>query len=401
LEPSTLKLAGLSDYYKNIIKPNAGVRIYRDNFRVWPYGEPQDDWLGLDLKRLNEPKERLVSRNQVIGIIHISSTLNKDLKDQSNREGLISNEQYDTFFHLVNASLSVFAKERKKDKIKIDKIGKSKSNKDIVTESIDRLRENITQRGHDIFYENDINKIEASYHEKINDVLERYMMAAAIGISYSIPIHEMKLRLTSIKHLVDDLQDHPELQDKFLKQLSEYVQETQDIVKAVTSIMSKQQTKQVMLWTIAENTQILKQSELKKHNILYNITGDKTISVEAVPGLLSTAVLNVVDNAIFWLRAKRLKSRSEKIEFVPRIDISITKNAAGNPVMKISDNGTGFEDPFEYLLEPYYSTKTDGLGLGLFLVKEIMTRLAGRVNGYNENGAVFELIFKKAEHEKN
>ena len=34
-----------------------------------------------------------------------------------------------------------------------------------------------------------------------------------------------------------------------------------------------------------------------------------------------------------------------------------------------------------------------GLGLGLYLVKEIMMRQGGRVNGFNEDGAVIEIIF--------
>ena len=67
LDTAALKVAGLADYYKNLIKPNSGIRIYRDNFRVWPYGESNDDWLELDIARLNAPKERSVSRNQVFG----------------------------------------------------------------------------------------------------------------------------------------------------------------------------------------------------------------------------------------------------------------------------------------------------------------------------------------------
>lgn len=395
LDAATLKVAGLADYYRNIIKPNAGVRIYRDNFRVWPYGEENDDWLSLDLKRLNEPKERLLSRNQIFGVVHISSTNNPKLNDQSNREGLITNEQYEQFHKLVNSALSVFAKERKADKVKIDKVSKSKTVNDVVTESITALKNNVEARKHTPFYEKDISKIEEAYKQKINDVLERYMMAAAIGISYSIPIHEMKLRLTSIAHVIDDLQKNPELQDKFLRQLSEYVRETQDIVTAVTSIMSRQKKQKISLLKVAQNVKILKESELKKYNIEYEIIGDKSLEVEAVPGLLNTAVLNVVDNAIFWLRSKKLSDRNKLKNFSPKVSVIIMKNEDGKYVLSVHDNGEGFEDPFELLIEPYYSRKTDGLGLGLFLVNEIMIRLGGRFSGYTNDGATFEFIFNK------
>lgn len=393
LETATLKIAGLSDYYRNIIKPNSGVRIYRDNFRVWPYGEPDDDWLNLDLTRLNAPKERTVSRNQVFGVVHISSIENPELKDQSNREGLIISRQYENFYHLVNATLSVFANERKADKIKIDKISSSKKVTDIVTESLKKLKTKVESNNHSLLYNPDIDLIEKNYHDKINDVLERYMMAAAIGISYSIPIHEMKLRLTSIKHVIDDLEKNPLLQDKYLRQLSEYVKETDDIIKAVTSIMSRQKKQSVDLNKVAENVRILKESELRKYNIEYEIQNVKDFKVDAVPGLLNTAVLNVVDNSIYWLRAKRNDFRQKQKDFHPKISLMFGTNQDGRKYMKISDNGFGFEDPFELLVEPYYSRKTDGLGLGLYLVKEIMMRQGGRVNGFNEDGAVIEIIF--------
>lgn len=393
LDTATLKVAGLADYYKNIIKPNAGVRVYRDNFRVWPYGEPEDDWLNLDLKRLNSPSERSVSRNQVFGVVHISSIENPNLKDQSNREGLIFSQQYEQFYHLVSAAISVFANERKADKIKIDKISSTKNVSDIVTESLRNLKTKVEKNNHSSLYNTDIDSIEKNYHDKINDVLERYMMAAAIGISYSIPIHEMKLRLTSIKHVIDDIEKNPLLQDKYLRQLAEYVKETDDIVKAVTSIMSRQKKQSVDLIKVAENVRILKESELKKYNIEYKVESAKDFKIDAVPGLLNTAILNIVDNSIYWLRAKKNEFRQSLQDFQPKILISFGLNDEGRKFMKISDNGVGFEDPFDLLLEPYYSRKTDGLGLGLYLVNEIIIRQGGRVNGYNNNGAVIELIF--------
>ena len=393
LDTAALKVAGLADYYKNLIKPNSGIRIYRDNFRVWPYGESNDDWLELDIARLNAPKERSVSRNQVFGFVHISSIENNQLKDQSNREGLIINEQYEHFYQLVSGALTVFARERKKDKINIDKVSKSKILQDTVTENINSLKYKIEKNNHSALYNANVEKIETSYREKINDVLERYMMAAAIGISYSLPIHEMKLRLSSIKHIVEDISKNPILQDQYLRQLIDYIKDTEDIVSAVTSIMSRQKKQEISLIKVANNVKILKESDLKKYGIKYDIVGDRNIFVEAVPGLLNTAVLNLVDNAIYWLRVKKNQFREHALLFEPKITIELSRNNENKAVLKVCDNGNGFEDPFELLTEPYYSRKTDGLGLGLYLVNEIMIRFGGRVDGYNNNGAIVELTF--------
>ncbi|NTU79096.1 MAG: GHKL domain-containing protein [Chloroflexales bacterium] len=75
-----------------------GIRIYRDGFRVKPYGDPttDEDWLGLYSRRVRSPggvgsSGYRIAANQVVGSIFISYEDNPKLKDQTNREGLIDN----------------------------------------------------------------------------------------------------------------------------------------------------------------------------------------------------------------------------------------------------------------------------------------------------------------------
>jgi hypothetical protein len=81
----------------------SGISVYRDGFRVWPYGEPHDDWLRLDQRRVNNPVVRL-SNNQVVGFVEIARDRNPELRDQTNREGLLHNEAFldlRRFLHFV------------------------------------------------------------------------------------------------------------------------------------------------------------------------------------------------------------------------------------------------------------------------------------------------------------
>ncbi len=88
-----------------------GVSVYRDGFRVWPYGEPHDDWLRLDQRRVNNPVEHL-SNNQIIGFIDISRDGNPQLLDQTNREGLVQNPAVEDLRRLVYFVLQVLEAER-------------------------------------------------------------------------------------------------------------------------------------------------------------------------------------------------------------------------------------------------------------------------------------------------
>lgn len=78
---------------------NQGIRIYRDGFRVNPYGEPNGsgDWLNLSYRRQQSPQGVRqpprggwrVGYNQVVGAVFISRDKNMNLIDQTNRESIV------------------------------------------------------------------------------------------------------------------------------------------------------------------------------------------------------------------------------------------------------------------------------------------------------------------------
>ncbi len=72
----------------------SGILLFRDRFRVFPYGEDEDDWLELDRRALRRSGYTL-NKTQFIGRVNISRIANPQLLDQTNREGLReTSEQY-------------------------------------------------------------------------------------------------------------------------------------------------------------------------------------------------------------------------------------------------------------------------------------------------------------------
>ncbi|HHQ6548824.1 TPA: ATP-binding protein [Serratia fonticola] len=87
--------------WSRFMELNRGVRIYRDDFRVRPYGEPtgKGDWLDLGYRKSSSPggiKQGgfRIAPNQIIGAVSISKTTNAILNDQANREGIVENDAY-------------------------------------------------------------------------------------------------------------------------------------------------------------------------------------------------------------------------------------------------------------------------------------------------------------------
>ena len=105
--PSASDLKGFRDTMDEV----AGISIYRDGFRVLPFGESGDDWLGLDLRRVQSPTLRL-SNNQIIGHVFIGADTNESLKDQSNREGILAGVAYADLQYLVRAALNQLERRR-------------------------------------------------------------------------------------------------------------------------------------------------------------------------------------------------------------------------------------------------------------------------------------------------
>ena len=106
---------------KEILSNFPGIKIYRDKFKVSPYGDEGAfyDWLNLSERVQKGPAAAShetgnwrVSPNQIIGSVSISRITNPNLMDTANREGMQINQQYLDFIHLIQAIISKFEYDR-------------------------------------------------------------------------------------------------------------------------------------------------------------------------------------------------------------------------------------------------------------------------------------------------
>ena len=114
-------------YYKDITGRKkysdifGGIKIYRDNFRIRPYGEAKSssyDWLLLSNRKSASPAaishpsgSWRVAAEQIYGNVNISRT-NINLPDQSNREGIVETKAFKLLREILVAIISLFEKDR-------------------------------------------------------------------------------------------------------------------------------------------------------------------------------------------------------------------------------------------------------------------------------------------------
>jgi signal transduction histidine kinase len=115
--------SGLSEI-ADFLLANRGVRIYRDGFRVKPYGDPvgQNDWLTLSLRRATNPAaisrpNWKVAYHQVGGAVFVSREANQELIDPTNREGLVEGQAFDDLRLFADKVIQYFEGRAHEDSI--------------------------------------------------------------------------------------------------------------------------------------------------------------------------------------------------------------------------------------------------------------------------------------------
>lgn len=105
---------------KGILANYSGVKLYRDGFKVRPYGEEgaSFDWIGLNERAIKSPGAVSsdgawrVRTNQIIGAVRISKEGNPNLVDMANREGLAINDAYRAFVTIIEKVIETFEGDR-------------------------------------------------------------------------------------------------------------------------------------------------------------------------------------------------------------------------------------------------------------------------------------------------
>ena len=112
-------------------------------------------------------------------------------------------------------------------------------------------------------------------------------------------------------------------------------------------------------------------------------------TVEADPSQIEQVLVNLAVNARDAMpEGGRLLIEAENVELDEEYTYMHPDTGAGLYIrLKVSDTGVGMDDDtIERAVEPFFTTKSDGTGLGLATVYGIVTGAGGRIDVYSELG---------------
>lgn len=155
------------DYIKEKVTNYGGLYIYRDDFRVLPYGRENVDFLRFDQRRSKRAGTGFFSYRRMFGYLGLSRDKNPNLKDKSSREGLINNASYRAFEYDLIALFTDLANEHFGDKAKQSIFLDKKAELNAQTEAIkvDKKRETAEK----VQFSKDLNSYTERFDKYQND----------------------------------------------------------------------------------------------------------------------------------------------------------------------------------------------------------------------------------------
>ncbi|QHC83721.1 hypothetical protein AS589_02430 [Empedobacter brevis] len=95
------EIFGKLSNYREFAQSQAGIKLFRNGFAVKPFGIDGDDWLRLRESQTFASSYYPLRPANVLGYFAIDEGENRELKDKTDREGLVSNPYSRNFFELA------------------------------------------------------------------------------------------------------------------------------------------------------------------------------------------------------------------------------------------------------------------------------------------------------------
>lgn len=404
-----------------------GVRIFRDDFRVRPYGENGNDWLDLGRRQAQSPGgagQKLggyrIRPNQISGVVNISRLTNKAFEDKSSREGIQENDEFQVFKNLLIQIISVFEEDRNyimfnlADQYRIEHPATIKA-KDIAKEAVSGSVEGKSDEAIKL-------KTLAESYQSLEEELdakeaELSMIRglASMGISVATYTHELRsvmLRLLPRNSLLRDILSKYLPVEQFdgmrfnnpYKELDTMKGEDEKLYNwllySLHSIQrSKRDWKEISLSKYFDDFVKAWEPSLSKKNIKIepHIQGMENACIDAFEMDLDSVYNNFVANSI---NAFLKSSELNKI-----IQLNVT-NDHGYAVVDFWDNGCGLATEYksnpEVIFNAFETSIVDnknnkiGTGMGLFIAKGVMDKFKDSTIAIlpTETGFGIRTIFK-------
>lgn len=392
----------------------SGILLFRDGFRVLPYGEDDDDWLALDRRALGSTGY-LLNKAQFVGRVTITRLGNPFLIDQTNREGLRVCPEQQAFIGLLQLAVQYHLRDFLKDvqrRYKDQPLDMSEAKTDVsklekrataALKKIRRLAPHSTDELEELqqtFFE--IKEFFDRAQSRIAEVESenrQMMQMAGVGLLVEVVAHELARSTENALAALESLRgrDVPDQIGGLLNSLRSEMTSVSKRLRVLDPLsVSGRQRKEIFnLGTLIDDVLSGHELQFNRHHVKLKVTmPEDAVRIRAVKGMIIQIIENLISNSLYWLN---LRSQHEP-GFQPRITITLEEN----PLTVIyKDNGRGIaKENRDKVFRAFFSLKEKSKrrGLGLYIARECAEyhggtlTLDGKVN--RETGRLHRFILE-------
>jgi signal transduction histidine kinase len=369
---------------RNLLDQWMGVRLYRDGFRVYPYGTEEDDWLELDRTALRA-KGYALNRIQFVGQVDIGRFSNPHLIDQTNREGLRHTPEEVVLKEAIQLAVDRLRDEMKrvenaykknKPKIPTDPTH-TRALEDRMKKAIRALAKSADEEQRELVSEfeemrEEFSRFAAEARERILELeQDTDQMIAMAGIGLMVVAHELArsaedaldtLNQLQRKKVPDDVRQRLESLRASMKSISKRLR-----ILDPLSVTGRQRKEAFELDELVRDLLSAHEAQFERHNIeLETYFPDRPVSLRAVKGMVVQVIENLISNSVYWMDIERQR----KLGFKPRLTIAVEDNP---PRIRVTDNGPGISTEYaDRVFDLFFSLKDKSRrrGLGLFIARD-------------------------------
>lgn len=385
-----------------------GIRVYRNGFRVLPYGEKADDWLNLSYDAALRTTLNPANNNNFFGHVAIDRDNNPYLEETSSREGLIENEAFIELHQFTRKVIDWAAqriasvRNRKRTSGQRGFRSDVRRPSDILSEAIKSLdggendatsstedREEIRAKLSAVIGEVKTYEDEATSRiQSMLDYEEMLRVLASLGISISVFSHEIKGAQNGVNTQIALISSEflslggERSRLNSLKEALDRLFSLGGYVDALVSKHESRELKEVSVLGVIESFVNQFKAYLDRQGVVFD--------TDVTPSYLRTCAIHrsELDSVLFNFLTNSTKSLKSSGLREPRIRIAATKEENWM-VLRFEDNGKGIDD--EYIgrvFDAFFTTSEPdpddisgkGTGLGLRIVADIAEAYGGSVS---------------------
>ena len=221
---------------------------------------------------------------------------------------------------------------------------------------------------------------------KANKTASTGALSASIAHELNQPLGASSLNIQFLQKKLAQGDLSPDLQKEILDTLLADNQRAANIIRSLRSIFSESEvaTTEFEVGDLIANVLSITKPEIHSKNIQVALRVESDLVLNADSGEIQQVLLNLINNAIQALAASSQESKK----------ITITAQRLNDGVqIAIADNADGIDEGTqEQLFELLTSTKSTGMGLGLWLCKHIVTRHGGQIRFESNEGGGAKFI---------